>query len=270
MTVAFDAAQDVVAQAAGRLREAQTSGKPCAPVRELLPADDIDAAYAVQQLNADAALAAGRRLSGRKIGLTAKAVQQQLGVDQPDYGALFADMERGDGDEIVAGAVLQPRAEAEIALILDRDVAQEQATLADLIRAIAYAVPAIEIVGSRIANWDIRIVDTIADNASSGLYVLGGPARRTDGLDLRACRMALTKNEQPASSGDGAACLGNPLHAALWLARRMAKSGTPLRAGDTIMTGALGPMVAVLPGDTIAAEISGVGSIRTVFARLQP
>jgi 2-keto-4-pentenoate hydratase len=198
-------ASDTIAQAARRLREAQASGTPCAPVRELLPPDDLDAAYAVQQLNSDAALAAGRRLSGRKIGLTAKAVQQQLRVDQPDYGALFADMERGDGDEIAAGTVLQPRAEAEIALILERDLAHEQPTLADLIRAVAYAVPAIEIVGSRIANWDIRIVDTIADNASSGLYVLGGPARRIDGLDLRACRMAMSKNEQQASTGDGAA-----------------------------------------------------------------
>jgi 2-keto-4-pentenoate hydratase len=263
----MNAASDAVAQAARRLRDAEASGKPCAPVRELLPADDVDAAYAAQQLNTDAALASGRRLSGRKIGLTAKVVQQQLGVDQPDYGALFADMERGDGDEIAVGAVLQPRAEAEIALILERDLAQEQPTLADLIRAIAYAVPAIEIVGSRIANWDIRIVDTVADNASSGLYVLGGPARSIDGLDLRACRMTMTKNAQQVSSGDGAACLGNPLHAALWLARRMVKSGTPLHAGDTIMTGALGPMVAALPGDAIAAEMSGVGSVRTIFSK---
>jgi 2-keto-4-pentenoate hydratase len=260
-------ASDAVAQAAQRLRDAEASGTPCAPVRELLPPNDLVAAYDVQQLNSDAALAAGRRLSGRKIGLTALAVQKQLGVDQPDYGALFADMERGDGDEIAAGAVLQPRAEAEIALILERDLAHEQPTLADLIRAVAYAVPAIEIVGSRIANWDIRIVDTIADNASSGLYVLGGPARRIDGLDLRSCRMTMSKNEQQASSGDGAACLGNPLHAALWLARRMVKSGTPLRAGDTIMTGALGPMVAAQPGDVMVAEISGVGSVRTVFAK---
>jgi 2-keto-4-pentenoate hydratase len=260
-------ASDAVAQAAQRLRDAEASGTPCAPVRELLPPNDLVAAYDVQQLNSDAALAAGRRLSGRKIGLTALAVQKQLGVDQPDYGALFADMERGDGDEIAAGAVQQPRAEAEIALILERDLAHEQPTLADLIRAVAYAVPAIEIVGSRIANWDIRIVDTIADNASSGLYVLGGPARRIDGLDLRSCRMTMSKNEQQASSGDGAACLGNPLHAALWLARRMVKSGTPLRAGDTIMTGALGPMVAAQPGDVMVAEISGVGSVRTVFAK---
>jgi 2-keto-4-pentenoate hydratase len=259
-------AADQIEQAARRLREAEAGGIPCAPVRDLLPADDIEAAYAVQRLNVEQALACGGRLAGRKIGLTARAVQRQLGVDQPDYGALLADMERGDGDEIAAGAVLQPRAEAEVALILECDLAQEQPTLADVIRAVAYAVPAIEIVGSRIAGWDIRIVDTIADNASSGLYVLGGPARRIDGLDLRACRMTMSRNGRQASSGDGAACLGNPLHAALWLARRMVELGTPLHAGDTIMTGALGPMVAAEPGDALEAEISGLGSVRTMFA----
>lgn len=262
----MNTAIDPVVQAARRLRDAETNGIPCGPVRELLPADDIDAAYGAQRLNTDAALAAGRRLSGRKIGLTAKTVQDQLGVDQPDYGALFADMERGDGEEIAVGAVLQPRAEAEIALILERDLALEQPTLADVIRATAFALPAIEVVGSRIANWDIRIVDTIADNASSGLYVLGGPARRIEGLDLRACRMTMMRNEQQVSSGSGAACLGNPLHAALWLARRMVQLGTPLRAGDTIMTGALGPMVPAQPGDVMETVISEVGSVRAVFA----
>ena len=156
------------------------------------------------------ALTSGRRLVGRKIGLTAKAVQQQLGVDQPDYGALFADMERGDGDEIGAHEVLQPRAEAEVALVLDRDLAHDQPTLADLIRAVAFAVPAIEIVGSRIANWDIRIVDTIADNPSSGLYVVGGPARRLDGLDLRAGSMMMTRDGEQVSQGSGAACPAIP------------------------------------------------------------
>jgi 2-keto-4-pentenoate hydratase len=259
--------RDPIAAAATRLRDAQAGRTPCAPVRDLLPADDINAAYAVQQLNTELALASGRRLVGRKIGLTAKAVQQQLGVDQPDYGALFADMERGDGDEIGAREVLQPRAEAEVALVLERDLAHDQPTLADLIRAVAFAVPAIEIVGSRIANWDIRIVDTIADNASSGLYVLGGPARRLDGLDLRACRMTMTRNDEPVSQGDGAACLGNPLHAALWLARRQVERGSPLRAGDTIMTGALGPMIPVAPGATIEATISDLGSVRAAFGR---
>lgn len=254
-----------IAEAARRLRDAETSGAPCKPIRDLLPAGDVEAAYAVQRVNHARALAAGRRLCGRKIGLTSKTVQKQLGVDQPDFGSLYADMERGDGDEIASASVLQPRAEAEIALVLERDLAHEQPTLADVLRAVAFAVPAIEIVGSRISNWDIGLVDTIADNASSGLYVLGGPARRPDGLDLRACQMQLTRNAEIVSRGDGAACLGNPLHAALWLAKRMVALGSPLIAGDTIMTGALGPMVPISAGDTISAEIAGVGSVRAAF-----
>ena len=257
--------RDPIAEAV-QLRDAQATGNPCAPVRDLLSAGDIDAAYAVQQLNTELALTSGRRLVGRKIGLTAKAVQQQLGVDQPDYGALFADMERGDGDEIGAHEVLQPRAEAEVALVLDRDLAHDQRH-SPIDPAVAFAVPAIEIVGGRIANWDIRIVDTIADNASSGLYVLGGPARRLDGLDLRASRMTMTRDGEPVSQGDGAACLGNPLHAALWLARRQVERGSPLRAGDTIMTGALGPIIPFRPGATIEATISDLGSVRAVFGR---
>src|SRR5215470_7879472 len=148
----------LVEKLAARLQEAEASQRSIDPIAGEIGSGRIDVAYAVQTEVTRRGIEAGRRLSGRKIGLTAKAVQQQLGVDQPDYGALFADMERGDGDEIAAGAVLQPRAEAEIALILERDLAHEQPTLADLIRAIAYAVPAIEIVGSRIANWDIKIV----------------------------------------------------------------------------------------------------------------
>jgi 2-keto-4-pentenoate hydratase len=250
---------------ARRIRDAYDKGVPCPPVRTELKPGDIDAAYAIQQANTDFWLKAGRRLVGRKIGLTAKAVQRQLGVDQPDYGMLFADMMIGDGEDIPLDRALQPRVEAEVALVLERDLTHEQPTVADVIMATAYAVPSIEVVGSRIANWDIKIQDTIADNASGALFVLGGPPRRLEGLDLRLCGMVMERRGEQISVGAGAACLGNPLNAAAWLARKMVEVGMPLRAGDVIMTGALGPMAAVAAGDVVEAKISGLGSVRAVF-----
>ncbi|MGE0743633.1 MAG: 2-keto-4-pentenoate hydratase [Rhodospirillales bacterium] len=259
-------ADAAIQAAAEKIRNAWQNGTAIAPVRDSLPANDLDAAYAVQQLNTRHWIATGRRLSGRKIGLTAKAVQKQLGVDQPDYGMLFADMEVVDGDEIALGRVLQPRAEAEVALVLGDDLAGQSLTLVDLIDAVDYALPAIEVVGSRIDKWDIKIVDTIADNASSGLYVLGTTPVTLDNIDLRLCGMSLEKKGEAVSVGAGVACLGNPLNAALWLARKMVDVGMPLQAGDVILTGALGPMAPVSPGDVLEARISGLGSVRAAFA----
>lgn len=255
-----------IREAADRLHAAATSGIPTAPVRDLLAAGDVDAAYAVQAINTERALAAGRRLVGRKIGLTSLAVQKQLGVDQPDYGMLFADMARPEALDIPLADVMQPKVEAEIAFVLGRDLDGEQLTVADLFRAIDYAVPAIEIVGSRVAAWDIRLTDTIADNASSGLYVLGSrPVRLTD-FDMRLCGMVMEKAGEQVSVGAGAACMGSPLNATLWLARVMARVGRPMRAGDTILSGALGPMVAVQPGDVFDVRIDGLGSVCAAFA----
>ncbi|MBP2297145.1 fumarylacetoacetate hydrolase family protein [Azospirillum rugosum] len=260
---------EAVRKAADRLFEAGRTGIPVSPVRELIGPCDVDVAYQVQELNTKRALEAGRRLVGRKIGLTSLAVQKQLGVDQPDYGMLFADMARSDGEEISLKDLMQPKVEAEIAFVLERDLESDQPTFADLFLAIAYAVPAVEIVGSRIANWDIKISDTIADNASSGLYVLGSMPRRLDagGFDLRGCEMMMEKAGLRVSTGAGAACLGSPLNAALWLARIMARTGRPLRAGDTVLSGALGPMVPVIPGDEFDVHIDGLGCVRAAFAK---
>ena len=251
---------------ATRLREAARTGEAIAPVRDELAHHGADAAYRVQEANTRHHLAQGRRLVGRKIGLTAKSVQQQFGVDTPDFGMLFADMELAPGEEVAASRVLQPKVEAEIAIVLDRDLTDADLTLSRLISAVAYVLPAVEIVGSRIRNWDIKLLDTIADNASSGLYALGTDPRKLDQVDLRLCGMVMERRGELISVGAGAACLGHPLHAALWLARKMVEVGRPLKQGDVIMSGALGPMVAVSPGDVVDTSIGGLGNVRTAFA----
>jgi len=257
--------------AADQLRLAAQTRQPCPPVRDLIAraatadSSPVDLAYAVQQHNTALAIQSGRRLAGRKIGLTSRQVQQQLGVDQPDFGMLFADMARLDGEDIAYDDVLQPKVEAEIALVLDKDLPHAANTVADVIRATAFALPAIEIVGSRIANWDIRLADTIADNASSGLFVLGTRPTALSALDLAGCGMSMERKGEPVSVGAGAACLGNPLNAAVWLANIMANAGAALKAGDIILTGALGPMVPVLPGDVFTAHIEGLGQVTAAF-----
>ena len=255
---------DLVARAAAELRTAAETGVPCAPVRAILGTeDDIDVAYAVQDHNTALAVASGRRITGRKIGITSKAVMDQIGVDQPDFGTLFVDMEYGDGTEIEAGRLLQPRAEAEVTIVLEGDLDKGEHSFNDIIAATAYALPSIEIVDSRVADWDIRIVDTVADNASCGVYVLGGRPVPLDRVDLRRVPMSMRINGAEVSTGDGAACLGHPLHAARWLADTMCARGTPLEAGDVVMTGALGPMRPLSGGETVVADLGDLGTVVT-------
>lgn len=249
---------------ADALWRAAADHRPCAPVRDHLPADDLEVAYAVQQRNVRRNVdELGWRTVGRKVGLTAPSVQAQLGVDQPDYGTLFAERAFGDGEPVPGGFLLQPRVEAEVALVLDVDLTVEQPTVADVVRATAYAVPALEIVDSRIAGWDLTITDTVADNASHGAVVLGTHPRPLTEVDVRAVRMRLRVGGEEASTGTGADCLGNPLVAATWLARTMVDRGTPLLAGDVVLTGALGPMHPVTADADVVAEIEGLGSVRT-------
>ncbi|MFE0358996.1 2-keto-4-pentenoate hydratase [Streptomyces nigra] len=255
-----------VQEVAGLLADAAVSGKPCPPIRSLISAGDVSTAYAVQRLNNERRLAEGHRLVGHKIGLTSEAVQRQLGVDQPDFGALLSDMVVAQDDQVPFGRLLQPKVEAEVALVLKADLPDADCTIDDVIAATEYAVSALEIVDSRIADWDITFVDTVADNASSGLYVLGEQRVRLDEVDLAAVSMSMSKNGEVASEGTGAACLGSPLYATLWLAHTLAGLGDPLKAGDVVLTGALGPMVVAAPGDVFAASISQLGDVSVRFA----
>jgi 2-keto-4-pentenoate hydratase len=253
---------DIVSQAAASLWEACRSGVSCAPIRTLIGDASTETAYAVQEYNTKRHLAGGGRLVGRKIGLTAESVQHQLGVSQPDYGMLFDDMDVSDGAEISPDRLIAPKVEAEIAFILGKDLAHERLTTADVLSAIECAIPALEIVDSRVTGWDIRITDTIADNASSALFVLGHQMRRLDAIDVQRCGMVMECDGEVVATGAGVACSGSPINSTLWLARVMVKAGRPLRAGDVVLSGALGPMVSAVPGAAFEARIEGLDSVR--------
>ncbi|MDY7087867.1 MAG: fumarylacetoacetate hydrolase family protein [Actinomycetota bacterium] len=249
--------------AAQRLLDAARTGTPCPPVRDLIGADDIAAAYAVQR-EQTALREKTARVAGHKIGLTSPAVQKQLGVDQPDFGVLFDDMDVSALDVVPVAGLLQPRIEAEVAFLLKADLTGDF-TAEDVRAAVEVAAPALEIVDSRVAGWDISIADTIADNASSGLFVLG-PARRTlDEVKPVDVQMEMTVDGEVVSKGSGAACLGDPLIALAWLATAARDHGDPLRAGQVVLSGALGPMVPVKPGMRVSATLTGLGTVATVF-----
>ena len=258
---------DATATAAlDRLARARADRRPCPPVRTLLPAGDVGAAYTVQSAWVADRVAAGDRVAGRKIGLTSAAVQAQLGVDQPDFGTLLASMDCPQDAPIDTGRLLQPRIEAEIAFVLARDLDAEDIGPAEVLAATSAVVAALEIVDSRVAGWDISIVDTVADNASSGLFTLGQDRRPPGGLDLAACPMRLWRGAEEVSRGTGAACLGHPAAAVAWLAGTARSYGQPLRAGEIVLSGALGPMVPVAPGDRFTADIGGLGQVTAVFS----
>ena len=237
-------------------------------MRDLIGTDDLPAAYAVQQGLVQARLARGATVVGRKIGATSEAVQRQLGVDQPDFGYLLSDMDVSDDDPISMRTLVQPRVEGEVAFVLARDIDPPDGAeiTIDVVRdAVAVALPALEIVDSRIADWDIEFTDTVADNASSGLFVVGRDGLSLDEIEPRDVTMSLTINGEERSSGTGAACLGDPLEALRWLAVQAQRFGDPLRAGHLILSGALGPFVPFAPGDRVEATISGFAPLRVTF-----
>jgi len=254
-------APTAIEAAADRLLAATRTGIPTSPVRDLIGRDDVAAAYAVQERITSARLAEGAAIVGRKIGLTSKAIQEQVGVDQPDFGVLFDDMAYGDDDVLPAESILQPRAEAEIAFVLRDDLAEGELDYAQVSAAIDYAVAAIEICGSRIAGWDISFGDTVADNASSGAYVLGNVRKSLDEVVPREVVMSMTIDGAEVSTGNGAACLGDPIEAVVWLARKARELGQPLRAGQVILSGALGPMRPIAAGNVVQVSIEPLGTV---------
>ena len=256
---------EAIQQAAQALALARANRHPIPPVSTSHGIASLDAAYAVAEVNTRIRLESGRRIVGLKVGLTSKAVQQQLGVDQPDFGVLFDDMEFLNGQDVPTARLLQPKVEAEIAFVVGRDVTGSTPSYSEFLTCLSYALPAIEIVDSAIADWKISLVDTVADNASSGLYVLGDQPVPIGALSLGALGMQMDKNGQSVSTGSGAACLGHPLRAAFWLARTMAARGQGLRQGQVILSGALGPMVPVAAGDLVQASVGGLGSVSCRF-----
>jgi 2-keto-4-pentenoate hydratase len=258
-----------VREAADRLITAFTERRPCAPVRDLIGPSDMAAAYDVQQIVTAQRVAGGADIIGRKIGLTSKAIQQQVGVDQPDFGFLFSDMGVEDGADTPMDTLLQPRVEAEIAFVLGSDLSGE-ITDESVRAAIDHAVMSLEIVDSRVANWDIALADTVADNASSGTYVLGSRKLSLDEFEPRETLMEMRIDGEVVSTGNGAACLDNPLDAVAWLARTAQDFGEPLRAGQLVLSGALGPMVPVSAGNHVVATLTTtdgepLGTVTTTF-----
>lgn len=258
-----------IRQAADRLVGAAISGQPIDPPRDLLDTDDIDLAYAIQAEQTRRRISGGVSVIGRKIGLTSAAVQQQLGVDQPDFGVLFDDMDVTAEPQVPSDRLLQPKAEAEVAFVLKSDLTDEGCDHESVSAAVDYAVAALEIVDSRIRDWDITIADTIADNASSGMFVLADRRLTLDEFNPTEVIMEMHVNEELASQGSGHACLGGPINALVWLARTAVQYGNPLRAGQIVLSGALGPMVPAPPGTDVRADLGPLGVVSATFSQRQ-
>lgn len=252
--------EDAVHRAALELREAYHTGAIDPVVDRLVPNDPL-IAYRIQEINTAHWIAEGRQLVGRKIGLTSPAVQAQLGVGEPDFGMLFADMAVAPGGAFAAASVSQPRAEGELAFGIRRaltDPAVDDAAVGD---AVEWMAPAIEIVGSRVRDWQIRIADTVADNASSARYAIGDDRRPFDRAVIDALTMELFEDAVRVSHGPATACLGSPVTALAWLARKMVEVGRPLAAGDIVLSGAFGPLAPMTAGRHYRLAMSGFADI---------
>jgi 2-keto-4-pentenoate hydratase len=258
--------QQLLANLADQLWGAEQVRVAIEPLTDGHPELDMADSYAIQTRNIERRVQAGRVVRGRKVGLTSRPMQELLGVSEPDFGVLLDDMFVEDGDEIPLETLLQPRVEAEMAFVIGNDLVGPGVTTSNALTAIAGVLPAIEIVDSRIADWRIRLVDTVSDNASSGKVVIGGRLTRVTEFDLRLGGMVMTRNGVVIDSGAGAAALGNPARCVAWLANKLATFGASLHADDIVLPGALHRMVPVRPGDVFRAEFAYLGAVTARFS----
>lgn len=247
------------------LFHALKSAEAIAPLTERYPHLTLRHAYAIQQRLMARRLEQGERIIGKKIGVTSKAVMDMLGVGQPDFGQLTDRMVVNQGEAVDMSTLIQPKAEGEIAFVLKHDLAGPGVTVADVLRATEGVMACFEIVDSRIRNWQIKIQDTVADNASCGVFVLGDRLVDPRQLDLYTTGMVLEKNGQVVGTGAGAATMGSPVIAVAWLANTLGELGMSLKAGEVILSGALSAMVPVVTGDNLRVSIAGIGGCSVRF-----
>jgi 2-keto-4-pentenoate hydratase len=252
---------------AEELAAAEATRRPIPPLTTTYPDIGITEAYAIQAQNIHRRVDEGAIVRGRKVGLTGLAMQRMLGVDEPDYGVLLDDMFVDEGDAVPSSTLIAPRIEAEIALLMGQPLEGPGVTVATALTAIAGAMPALELIDSRIADWKIGLIDTVADNASSARVVLGGHMLDARTLDLRLTGMVFERNGEVVETGAGGAVLGNPVRCVAWLANKLAEFGEGLRAGDVVLAGALHRAVEVAPGDVFCARFDRLGSVTTRFDR---
>ena len=252
-------------EAALALAKAERDREPIAPLSETCPGLEVADAYDIQRLGVAERVEAGTAIKGHKVGLTSAAMQEQFGVAEPDYGHLLSDMFVLEGTTIVPSELCAPRVEVEVAFVLAENLAGPGLTVADVLRATAFVLPALEVIDSRIVDWRITLADTIADNASSARVILGASPVCVDTLDLRLVGAVLYRNGEVAETGVSGAVLGNPASAVCWLANKLAGFGLVLEAGQVVMPGSCTRAVSVGPGDDVRAEFDGLSSVSVRF-----
>lgn len=256
---------NVIQNAAQAIRQARVNRRAIEPISKTYGIESADQAYRIAEINHQFQFETQGRITGKKVGLTAAAVQKQLGVNEPDFGLLFAGMEHLDHDDVPFDAFIAPKVEGEVAFVMDKDLSADPPSFAEFFSCVAYTLPAIEIVDSVIQDWRISLVDTVADNASAARYVLGNQPVRLGAIELHKIDMQLWIDHAVVAVGNGATCMGHPLRAAYWLACTMAQRGQPLKAGEVILSGSLGPMASVKKGDVIHAQLGKLGSVNCQF-----